>query len=88
MLGRGDIILETPRQRLPRGVQQPQRAIAVAHPVHQHAKGHDVGDLFKVHMALGHLAPDRIGMLLAARNLDVQARLGQGLLQRLAVPPA
>src|SRR3546814_9930158 len=45
----------------------------------QDTKRHDVGDLLEGHMALGHLLPDRIGMLLAPTHFHLQARLGQSL---------
>ena len=66
VLGRRDVVLELARQELPRRVQHAQRAVAVGHILADDAEGHDVGHLFEGHMAFGHLAPDRIGMLLAA----------------------
>ena len=38
-----------------------------------HAERHDVGELLEADVPLGHLAPDRIGMLLAAHHLGLDA---------------
>ncbi len=81
-LGGREIVLELARQELPGPVQDAQRAITVVLVVGENAEGHDVGHLFEADMALGHLAPDRIGMLFAAAHLDLQARLGQRLFHR------
>ncbi len=58
---------------MPGAVQQPLRAIAIILVLGNHAEGHDIADLFERHVAFGHFAPDRIGMLFAARNLDPHA---------------
>ena len=60
-------------------VQHPQRAVAVGHVLADDAKGHDVSDLFERDMAFGHLAPDRIGVLFAARNLGGYPGFEQGV---------
>ena len=62
-----DIVLELAGQELPRRMQHTQSAVAVRHFLADDAEGHDVRHLFEAHMALGHLAPDRIGVLFAAR---------------------
>ena len=68
-LGRGDIILEPPRHHRPFAVDQPQRAVTLIGIGHDHAERHDIGKLLEADVALGHLAPDRIGMLLPPRDI-------------------
>ena len=81
-LGGGDVVLEAARDHLPGGMQDAERAVAISRRFGQHAKRHDIGDLLEGDMALLHLLPDRIGMLLAAPDLDPQPRLGERLLDR------
>src|SRR3546814_1153934 len=72
-----DIILETARDHFPFAVDQPQRGIAVGIGRGQDAQGDDVGNLLETDVALLHLAPDRIGMLLAHRNLGFAPGAGE-----------
>ena len=62
-------------------MQNANRPVAIGHIVDHHAKGHDVGDLLEADMALGHLLPDGIGVLLAAPHLHLQPSLGKRLRQ-------
>jgi hypothetical protein len=48
-------------------VDQAERAIAFVDVVDDHPERHHVGQLLEADVPLGHLLPDRIGMLLAAR---------------------
>ena len=64
-LGRRDVILEAARDHRPAAVDQAERPIGLTQILHDHAEGHDVGQLLEADMLLGHLAPDRIRMLLA-----------------------
>ncbi len=63
-------------------MQHAERAVAILRAFGQHAEGHDIGDLFEADVAFGHLLPDREGVLLAPRNLDLQPGFGQRLLDR------
>jgi hypothetical protein len=81
-LGGRDIVLEASGDHLPGGVEYPQRLVAIGLAVGQHPEGHDIGDLFERDVAFGHLLPDRIGVLFAPRNLDLEPCLGQRLLDR------
>ena len=72
-LGRRDEVLEAARHDRPALVDQAERAIAFLDRADDGAEGHDVGQLLEADMALGHLAPDRIGMLLAALDLGLDA---------------
>src|SRR3546814_15545508 len=49
------------------------RAVAILDIADDRAEGHDVRQLLEADMALGHLAPDRIGMLLAPLDLGFDA---------------
>ncbi len=57
------------RQYLVAAMQQAERLIALRHVGHDDAEGHDVGELLERHVLGLHLAPDRIGRLLAPRHL-------------------
>ena len=74
-LGGGDVILEAAGHHRPAAVKQPQRAIALLDIVDDHAERHHIGQLLEADVAARHLAPDRIGMLLAPldRRLDARA---------------
>ena len=80
-LGGGDIILEAARHHFIGLVDDAQRAIAIFRAVGDDAKRHDVGQLLEADVALLHLAPDRIGMLLAPRHGDRQVAAAQQQLQ-------
>ena len=79
-LRRRDVVLELARQELPRAVEDAQGRVAIRLVIGDNAEGHDVGHLFEADMAFGHLAPDRIRVLLAARHFDLQSRLGERVL--------
>ena len=54
-------------------MDQAERAIALLGIRDDDAKRHHVGQLLEADVALGHLAPNRIGMLLAPRHLGLDA---------------
>ena len=85
-LGRRDVILEAARDHRPAPVDQAERAIAVADVADDHAEGHHVGQLLEADVPLGHLLPDRIGMLLAAHDLGFEAVVGKVQLKPEADP--
>ena len=72
-LRRRDEVLEAARDHRPALVNEAERAIAFLDRADDAAKRHDVGQLLEAYMALGHLAPDRIGVLLAPRDLGFDA---------------
>ena len=72
-LGVEMIVLEAARHDRPALVDQAERAIAFLDRADDHAERHDVGQLLEADVALGHLPPDRIGMLLAALDLGLDA---------------
>ena len=80
-LGGRDEILEPPRDHRPALLDQPQRAVAVVDLVDDHSERHDVGQLLEADVALGHLLPDRIGMLLAPHHFGLEAMVGEVELQ-------
>src|SRR5262245_35799950 len=80
-LGRTDVVLETTRNHGIGAVKDAQRAIAVGEAVDHSPKSHDVRQLLKRYVLALHLAPNRIGRLLATRNDDLDPRLPAGALQ-------
>ena len=80
-LGRRDIVLEPARHHRPAAVDHAQGAVAFLLGIDDRAKRHDVGKLLEADVPFGHLAPDRIGMLLAPRNLRFDAAARQEELQ-------
>ena len=66
-----DIILEAARHHRPAPVEYAERLIGGVGVLHDHPEGHHVGQLLEADVALGHFAPDRIGVLLAALDLDL-----------------
>ena len=54
-------------------MQDAQRAVAIGHIFADDAEGHDVGHLLETDVAFGHLTPDRIGVLLPARDFGDDA---------------
>src|SRR5690606_4308039 len=68
-----DEILEAAGHHRPAPVDEAERAIAILDHADDDTKGHDVGQLLEADVALGHLAPDRIGMLLAPGDLRLDA---------------
>ena len=85
-LGRRDVILEAAWNHRPAAVDQSERAIAVRLVVDDDPEGHDVGQLLEADVPLGHLLPDRKGMLLAAGDLGIEAVVGEVKLQAEADP--
>ena len=81
-LGGGEVILEPARHHRPAAVDDTQRPVAFLLGADDDAERHDVGELLEADVALGHLAPDRIGMLLAPRHL----RLDPGAAQQQFQP--
>ena len=67
-------------------VDQAERAVAVADVVDDHPERHDVGQLLEADVPLGHLLPDREGVLLAAGDLGLEAVVGEVELQAEADP--
>ncbi len=76
LLGRGDVVLEASRYRSPGGVRHAEHAVAVVDRVDDDAEGVDVGELLQADLLVGHLAPDGIGLLLAAGDFGVDFDLG------------
>ena len=72
-LGRRDEVLEPARHHRPALVDQAERPVAFLDVADDGAERHDVGQLLEADVPLGHLAPDRIGMLLAAVDLGLDA---------------
>ena len=65
-------------------MDQSQRGVAIGVGRGDHAKGDDVGHLLEADMPLLHLAPDRIGMFLTPRDLGLDPRLRQQILDLAA----
>ena len=60
-------------------VDHAQRRVAVGHAVDMDAKRHDVGELLEADVLALHLAPDRVGRLLAPGNVSLDAGRAQHL---------
>ena len=65
-LGGRDVILEPARDHRPAAVDQAERAITFGDVVDDDPERHHVRQLLEADVPLGHLLPDREGMLLAA----------------------
>jgi hypothetical protein len=78
-----DVILEAPRHGAIGAVNDAERAVALVHRAHQHAKAEDVGKLAERQKLPLHLAEDRIGPLLAPMHFRLDAVVGQLLRQLL-----
>ncbi len=74
-----DIVFELAWQELPCRVQNAHRTVTIGLVLRDDTESHDVCDLFKADMPLGHLVPDRIRVLFAAGYLDGQTRFSQSL---------
>ncbi len=83
-LGHRDEVLEAPGQRLPQGVDDSHRAVAVLHRVDDHAHRREVVDLVELAALLGHLRVDRVEVLGPARDLGLDPELIELLAQILA----
>ena len=77
LLRRRDIVLEAPRHARPGRMSDADRRVAVSDRVDENAKAVNVGQLLEGDRAPLHLAPDRIGLLLAALDLDLDAAAGE-----------
>ena len=74
-LRHGDVVLEAAGHRLPEGVDQAERAVAVARPLlavalDDHAHRGEVVDLVELAALAGHLVVDRVEVLRAAGDVD------------------
>ena len=82
-LGIGDVIFQLIGHAAPGLVDQAERAIAIVGIVHDDAEGVDVGEVGEFDALALQLAPDRIGLFLAAIDARVDAgeleHLGDGL---------
>ena len=65
--------LKRPGHHRPALVDQAERPVAFLDRADDHAERHDVGQLLEADVALGHLLQIEIGMLLAARDLGLEA---------------
>ena len=82
-LGHGDIVLETARNGLPHGMNDPQDTIAVLDAFHQHAHSRQIVDLADVLLIPLHLLVDAVEMLGTAADIRHDLALGQLLLDLL-----
>ena len=80
-LGCRNVVLEAARNHRPAAVDQPQRAIAFADILHDDSEGHHIGQLLEADVPLGHLLPDRVGVLLTAGDLGFETIVGEVQLQ-------
>ncbi len=76
-----DEVLEAARDHRIAAVQHAQRLVAGRHVIDHDAERHDVRKLLELDLLLLHLAPDRIGRLLAAGNGAGDALLLQHFLE-------
>ena len=72
-LGQRDIVLESPRHRLPVGVHDAERLVTFAHRLDDDPEGDQVVDLVEGQPFVLHLGVDRIEMLVAAGDFGVHA---------------
>src|SRR6185437_16564542 len=77
LLGRRDIILETPGHDRPAGMDDAERLIALRHGADDDAEAEHIGELLEADCLALHLAPDRIGALAPAGNFSRDALIGQ-----------
>ena len=83
LLRRRDVVLEAARHGAVGAVDDAERPVALVHRADDDAEAEDVGELAERQMLALHLAPDRVGPLLAAIDLGLDAVLGQLLRQFL-----
>jgi len=76
-LGRADVILEAAGNHRIGVVDDAQRPVDVVERIDQQPERHDVRQLLEIDVVALHLAPDRIGLLLAPRHAGLDAALGQ-----------
>ena len=77
LLGRRDIVLEAPGHARPGRMRDADRGVAVGDGVDENPEAVDVGQLFEGDRPALHLLPDRIGLLLPALDLDLDAAAGE-----------
>ena len=68
-LGRSDVVLEAPRQRVPERVDRAESRVAVGHALRDHAEGDEVVDVRELPALANHLLVDGPEVLGAARDL-------------------
>jgi hypothetical protein len=78
-LGHGDVVLEPPLHRLPRGVDGAQRGVAVLDRVDDDPDADQVEDVVELAALDDHLLVDAPQVLRAAGDLGLDAQLGQAL---------
>ncbi len=78
-LGHGDVVLEPALDRLPRGVDRPQRRVAVLHRLDDDPHAHQVEDVVELAALHDHLLVDRVEVLRPPGDLGGDAQLGQAL---------
>jgi len=79
-LGHRDVVLEPPGQRLPPGVHDAERPVAVPDRVDEHAHAHEVVDVIEVAAPHDHLLVDRVVVLGPAGDRAPDPRLREVLL--------
>ena len=77
----GNIIVEFLRDRYPKIMHHAQRGIAVLHIVHKNPYCTSIMDFLEVHTLAFHFFMDAVDVLRAARNLSLDSRLLQFVLQ-------
>ena len=89
---RRDVVLEAAGHGAPGGVRDAEHAIAIVDAIDDDAECVDVGQLLEADLLVRHLAPDRVGLFLAALDLGLDADLiellaqrGRNLLEEIAV---
>ena len=85
-LGRGNIVLETPRHRLEHIVDDAQHVVAVGNGIHDHAEGAQVENTVDIQLLGVHLAVDAVDVLDAAEDGGVDIVRGQTILDLLLHP--
>ena len=85
-LGGRDIILVASRDHRPALMDQPQCLVAFVRIADDDAERHHIGQLFEADVPLGHLLPDRIGVLFAPGHLGFESVVGEVELEPEADP--
>src|SRR3990170_2231962 len=75
LLGRGDVVVEPARDRVPERVDQAQSVIALRKLVHDDPNGKQVVDVLEVHSPILHLAVNAVNVFRSAADLRPDARL-------------
>ncbi len=82
-LGHGDVILETPGDRLPGGVNSAEHGITVAHGRNDDAKSDQIVNLVKVDLLLDDFVVDGANVLEPPLYLSIDLMLLQNIVQTL-----